>query len=100
VRIRVVQSGGLAGLHSELELDTDSLPEEIREGLESLVQGSAFFARDAGDGACSKLPDMVEYRVRIEQGAQAHELTFDDGCGVTPLLELVDRVTELARSRG
>lgn len=100
MRIRVVQSGGLAGLRSEHELDTDSLPVAARERLESLVQGAAFFAREArASGACSKLPDMIQYRVRIEEGARAHEVTFDDGCGETPLLELVEQVTELARGR-
>jgi hypothetical protein len=100
VRIRVVQSGGLAGLRSEHELDTDSLPVEMRERLEGLVQGSAFFAREGrGSGAVSKLPDMIQYRVRIEEGSRAHEVTFDDSCGETPLLELVERVTELARAQ-
>jgi len=99
VRIRVVQSGGLAGLRSELELDTDSLPSDTRAGLESLVHGSEFFATRDRAGLCSKLPDMIEYKVRIEEGSRAHEVTFDDGCGVAPLLELVDRVNELARAR-
>jgi hypothetical protein len=99
VRIRVVQSGGLAGLHSEHELDSDSLPADMRARLEDLVQGAAFFNREARAGACSNLPDMIEYRVRIEQGARTHELTFDDACGEAPLLELVEQVTELARGR-
>ena len=97
MRIRVVQSGGLAGLRSEHELDTDQLPEETRERLSRLVQGAAFFARSADQA--SRLPDMIQYRVRIEEGERAHEVTFDDACGEAPLLELVERVTELARAR-
>ncbi len=97
MRIRVVQSGGLAGLRSEHELDTDQLPAEAREALARLIEGLAFFTRPPQPA--SKLPDMIHYRVRIEEGARAHEVTFDDGCDEATLLELVDRVAELARER-
>ena len=96
MRIRVVQSGGLAGLRSEHELDTDALPEEARQTLTGLVRGVAFFGLTSVQ--VSKLPDMIQYRVRIEEGDSAHEVTFDDSCGEPPLLELVERVTELAKS--
>jgi hypothetical protein len=97
VRIHVVQSGGLAGLRREHELDTDALPEDARESLSRLVQGVAFFSQ--ASARVSKLPDMIQYRVRIEEGDRAHEVTFDDGIDDTSLLELVERVTELAKSR-
>ena len=97
MRIHVVQSGGLAGLRREHELDTDALPEEARQSLTALVQGVAFFG--LASGRVSKLPDMIQYRVRIEEGERAHEVTFDDACSDTSLLELVERVTELAKAR-
>ena len=97
MRIRVVQSGGIAGLRSEHELDTDVLPAETRERLARLVQGVAFFG--LSPRLTSKLPDMIQYRVRIQEGSRAHEVIFDDACGEAPLLELVERVAELARAR-
>lgn len=97
MRIHVVQSGGLAGLRREHELDTDALPEEARQSLTKLVQGVAFFGLPSA--RVSKLPDMIQYRVRIEEGDRVHEVTFDDGCSDTSLLELVERVTELAKAR-
>jgi len=97
VRIRVVQSGGIAGLRSEHELDTDQLPAEPRERLAQLVHGVAFFG--LSPQPVTKLPDMIQYRVRIEEGTRAHEVTFDDACGEGPLLELVEFVTELTRAR-
>jgi len=97
VRIHVVQSGGLAGLRREHDLDTDALPEEARQSLTDLVQGVAFFG--LASARASKLPDMIQYRVRIEEGERAHEVTFDDASGDTSLLELVERVTELAKAR-
>ena len=95
MRIRVVQSGGIAGLRSEHVLDTDQLPPDAKQRLAQLVEGVAFFG--LGPGRASKLPDMIQYRVRIEEGDRAHEVTFDDGCGETPLLELVEQVSALAR---
>jgi len=92
----VVQSGGLAGLRREHDLDTDALPEEARLSLARLVQGVAFFG--LASVRVSKLPDMIQYRVRIEEGDRAHEVTFDDASGDTSLLELVERVTELAKA--
>ena len=97
MRIRVVQSGGIAGLRSEHELDTDVLPEETRRILTQLVRGVSFFG--LSPARASKLPDMIHYRVRIEEDGRAHEVTFDDSCGEPPLLELVERVTELAKAR-
>lgn len=97
MRIHVVQSGGIAGLRSEHELDTDQLPPDAQQRLARLVQGSAFFAR--GPLPAAKLPDMIQYRVHIEDGERAHEVTFDDGCGEIPLLELVEVVTEWAKTR-
>jgi hypothetical protein len=97
VRIRVVQSGGIAGLRSEHELDTDQLPAEAQQCLTQLVQGVAFFGLRPEQTV--KLPDMIQYRVRIEEGDRSHEVTFDDGCGETPLLELVERVNELVKAR-
>lgn len=97
MRIHVVQSGGLAGLRREHELDTDALPEEARQSLTQLVHGVAFFGM--ASARVSMLPDMIQYRVRIEEGDRAHEVTFDDGVSDTSLLELVERVTELAKAR-
>jgi hypothetical protein len=97
VRIHVVQSGGLAGLRREHELDTEALPEEARQSLTKLVQGVAFFG--LAPARVSKLPDMIQYRVRIEEGDRAHEVTFDDGISDTTLLELVELVAELAKAR-
>ena len=46
----------------------------------------------------TQLADLIQYRVRIEEGDRAHEVQFDDASGDPPLLELVERVTQLARS--
>ena len=96
MRIHVVQTGGLAGLRNEHRLDTDSLPVEQQRRLTQLVHGMSFFTLEPR--RCSRLPDLVQYRVRIEEGEQAHEVQFDDACDDLSLLELIQEITELARS--
>ena len=96
MRIHVVRSGGIAGLRSEHDLDTEQLSSADRERLANLVQAVAFFALEPQRS--SRLPDMIQYRVRIEEDGREHEVLFDDACGEPPLLELVDCVTELARA--
>ena len=96
MRIHVVRSGGIAGLRSEVDLDTTQLPDDAGSQIVHLVQSTSFFGLAAE--MRSRLPDMTQYRVRIEHDGQAHEVAFDDGCNDTSLLELVERVSELARA--
>jgi hypothetical protein len=96
VRIHVVQTGGLAGLRNEQRLDTESLPVEQQRRLTQLVHGVSFFSLEPR--RCSRLPDLIQYRLRIEEGDQAHEVQFDDACEDPALLELMQEIAELARS--
>ncbi len=98
MRIRVVQSGGIAGLRSEHELDTERLPGGAQQRVRDLVQGVAFFGLAPALFAPAHMPDAHQYRVRIEDGARAHEVAFDDACQQIPLLELVEYVTQLAKT--
>lgn len=95
MRIHVVQTGGLAGLRNEHQLDTESLPVEQQRRLTELVHGVSFFTLEPR--RCSRLPDLVQYRVRIEEGDHAHEVQFDDACDDVSLLELVSQIAEAAR---
>jgi hypothetical protein len=93
-----VRSGGIAGLRSEHDLDTERLPEDQRHRVAELLQGVSFFAMPSERR--TQLPDMIQYRMRVEDQGHAHEVCFDDACEDTALLELVERVTELARTGG
>ncbi len=97
MRIHVVQTGGLAGLRNEQQLDTESLPVEQQRRLTQLVHGASFFTLEPR--RCSRLPDLTQYRVRIEEGDQAHEVQFDDACDDVALLELIQEIAELTRAR-
>ncbi|TMQ68337.1 MAG: hypothetical protein E6K81_16640 [Candidatus Eisenbacteria bacterium] len=89
MRIRIVQSGGLAGLRLERVVETERLPDAGREALEGLVRTSAFF--ELPERRVSGLPDVIQYRVRVEASGRAHEVTFDDETASGALRDLVTR---------
>ena len=64
----------------------------MREAIEALVRTSAFFALP--ERVVSGLPDVVQYRVTIEQAGVAHEVRFDDETATEPLRALIGRVFE------
>ena len=84
-----MQSGGLAGLSHERVVETERLPDAGREVLEGLVRTCAFFELPAR--RVSGLPDVIQYRVRVEWSGRTHEVTFDDETASDPLRDLVSR---------
>ena len=96
MRIHVVRSGGIAGLRSEVDLDTSSLPEPLSSALAGLVERASFFG--LAEELRSRLPDVTQYRVRIEDDQRAHEVCFDDACSDETLLELMERITEATKA--
>ena len=87
MRIRVIESGGLAGLRRERVVETAELTASVRGELERLLGAAAFFARPRRH--VSGLPDVIQYRVRVEDGAHVHEIVFDDEAADEPLVALV-----------
>jgi len=90
VRIEVVRSGGFAGLRVERALDTALLPTTERERVERLVLEAGFF--ELPERAVSGLPDVIQYRVRIEADRREHEVATDERAAGGALLALVQRV--------
>jgi hypothetical protein len=64
----------------------------MRAALERLVERAAFFALP--ERSVSGLPDVIQYRVSIEQAGVAREITFDDETASAPLRDLVARALE------
>jgi hypothetical protein len=60
------------------------------------VKEAGFFTVPAD--RLSRLPDVLQYEISIEDdGGRARTIRFDDKTGEPPLLDLVDRVANLAR---
>ena len=90
MRIRVVQSGGFAGLRVERAVETDDLEASEREDYERLVAEACFFELPAR--ATSGLPDVIQCRVRIDAHGREHEVTTDERTASMALWALVERV--------
>jgi emfourin len=87
LRIRIVESGGFAGLRKERAVETERLPARRRVTIERLIERATFFELPAR--LVSGLPDVIQYRVRIEDETRAHEVLFDDEQAPEPLRTLV-----------
>ena len=90
MRIRVVRSGGFAGLRLERAVETERLPDGERVEVERLVIEARFF--DLPERAVSGLPDVILYRVRVETETRSHEVTTDERSASVALHALVERV--------
>lgn len=95
MKIRVERSGGFAGMTRTVEVDVDSLSEEERSIVTSLVSNADFFAlpsvvpRNDQRGA-----DLYSYRITIESEDGTHtveatQLSVPDS--LEPLIEWLDR---------
>ena len=88
--IQVVRSGGFAGLRVERAVETDHLSAAERVEVERLVVEARFF--DLPERAASRLPDVIQYRVRVETRERSREITTDEQAAPPPLFALVERV--------
>ena len=100
MRIRIVQSGGFAGLRRERVVETTQLPEAERATLERLVTASGFFAlpaRAGGAGGARPLPDALQFEVEIEDDAgRRHQVRLPEHATSEALRDLVDRAWNAA----
>ena len=93
MRIQVVRSGGFAGLRRERAVETDQLSPDERVEFERLVAEARFF--DLPARQTSGLPDVIQYRVRVEVEGRAHEVTADDQAADGALTALVAKVMRM-----
>ena len=82
-----MESGGFAGLRRERAVETERLPERRRVTIETLVERAEFF--ELPSRLVSGLPDVIQYRVRVEESQRTHEILFDEQRATEPLRELV-----------
>jgi hypothetical protein len=82
-----VESGGFAGLRKERAVETERLPARRRVTIERLIERATFF--ELPERLVSGLPDVIQYRVRVEDVDRVHEILFDDEQATEPLRELV-----------
>jgi hypothetical protein len=104
MHIRIVQSGGFAGLRREKVVETSGLPARERAALERLVTACGFFALPArpdaggaavagGAGEVAAHRDAHQFDVEIEDDAgRLHAVRVSEHAKNGALKDLVDRV--------
>ena len=97
MKVRLVRSGGIAGMRLATEADSSRLPDEGARSLASLVEASGILSLPPGAAAPPAGADRFAYRVTVETGGLEHtvEIAEED---VTPALEpLLDWLVSHAR---
>ncbi len=97
MKVRLVRSGGVAGVRLATEADCEKLPDARARSLARLVEQSGILSLPTGAPGSRPAPDRFAYRVTVETDAGEHtvEVAEDD---VTPALEpLIDWLVAHAR---
>lgn len=76
MRVRLVQSGGFAGIVKSCEVDTSILSPDQAEELERLVRASGISGSGAYLSATAR--DLSQYEITIEDGRDRLSVVFDD----------------------
>jgi hypothetical protein len=99
MKVRLVRSGGVAGMRLAAEMDSARLPEEGARHLARLVEESGVLALPAHTHAGATGPDRFAYRLTVETEGREHtvEIAEED---LSPAIEpLIDWLVSRARER-
>ena len=96
MRVNFRRSGGFAGLRSELEFETDSLPLEEQQEFQEYVNNASFFNLPE-----SLLPsrrggaaDYYQYRISIETPERKHSIVTTEFTTLPQLKPLIEYLTK------
>ncbi len=96
--VRLVRTGGIAGLKVRAEVDSEQLPPAQKREMKKLVGEAKLFDQPAKRGGRA-MPDQFQYEITIEDGGETHSfVTYDEGAS-DELLELVDWLTTTSRDQ-
>lgn len=76
MKIKFRKSGGYAGLISGCEIDTNSLPPDQAQELDSLVKRSGILS--AGSARSEAGRDLGNYHITVTTDEGTHQVSFDD----------------------
>jgi hypothetical protein len=99
MKVRLVRSGGVAGIRLATELDSDRLPEEGARRLARLVEDSGILALPAGVPAPASGPDRFGYRLTVETEGREHSIEVAEERMTPALAPLIEWLVSSARDR-
>ncbi len=99
MRISLVRTGGIAGIRLAREVDTDELPAEQAGELKQLVDSAQFFDRPDTPEPAARIPDSLEYRISVSDGARTRAIVLAEHSVPDDLRPLVTYLVALAKNR-
>lgn len=94
--IRFERSGGVAGIRTISTIHSESLPEEERKHLRSLIDRSGFFGLPEEIIAPPR-PDEFRYSITVEIDGKQHSVRTTDTAAPEQLKPLIDWLNQAAR---
>jgi hypothetical protein len=95
-RVRFERSGGVAGSRRISIIDSESLPEEERKRLRSLIDRAGFFGLPE-EIIGPPRPDQFLYTITVEIDGKIHTVRTTDTAAPEPLKPLIEWLNETAR---
>lgn len=102
VRIRVAfdRTGGVAGTHLRLSLDSDTLTRPRARQLRRLITAARFFELPAVIADSAPAPDRFQYRISVRCSDRRHSVRVAEAAipqSLQPLVEWLERVASESR---
>ena len=94
MKVTVVRGGGLAGIVTETEVDSDQLTSEDADALEAQVNDAGFSSLSDDESPPSH-PDEVSYRVTVDDGSRSQSVTLRESTlpdAVRSLIAWIDAI--------
>ncbi len=89
MRIRVVRTGGFAGLKVQAEADSVQLSGARERELKRLAKQARLFDQPAKPSTRAT-PDQFQYEFTVEDEGRTHSFVTNDAAASDELIELVD----------
>ena len=98
MQIQFQRSGGFAGMLLDMSLDTETLPPEAAQEVESAIQQANFFQLPADLTSPQIGADRFQYRLTVTDKDQEHTVQVGEAAAPEQLLGLLQQLTNLART--
>ena len=100
MKITFKRTGGFAGMRLSHDIDTQSLPANEGQQLESLVESSGFFNLPSSLPSQEGRTDRFQYQISVETTTKSHSVDVGEAAVPASLLPLIDELARRSRSGG
>jgi len=100
MRIHFARTGGFAGMRLASTIDSDALPMEEAQALQSELENARFFELPAQLSGTSGGADRFQYEITVEDGRRKHTIEASETgipADVQPLVQHLERLARTSR---